>query len=140
MFEEEISPEELFRQFFGGGMGGGPFGGGPFGGFGAYNTSDNMFSKADDMDRRQRFRFQHERRRTRSQDTPDGRRRTTKTAAQPCQPGASISARCSTIIAALAATLHRPSALFPFLWISPDLPFSTLRQSPSATNPPPRLL
>lgn len=29
MFEEEISPEELFRQFFGGGMGG-PFGG-PFG-------------------------------------------------------------------------------------------------------------
>lgn len=31
MFEEEISPEELFRQFFGGGMGG--FGG-PMGGFG----------------------------------------------------------------------------------------------------------
>lgn len=30
MFEDEISPEELFRQFFGGGMGGG-FGGGPFG-------------------------------------------------------------------------------------------------------------
>nr|POE85512.1 putative j domain-containing protein c17a3.05c [Quercus suber] len=36
MFEEEISPEELFRQFFGGGGMGGPFGGmgGPFGGFG----------------------------------------------------------------------------------------------------------
>lgn len=32
MFEEEISPEELFRQFFGGGMGG--FGG-PFGKFSA---------------------------------------------------------------------------------------------------------
>ncbi|KAF2086001.1 DUF1977-domain-containing protein, partial [Saccharata proteae CBS 121410] len=35
MFEEEISPEEMFRQFFGGGMGGmggfgGPFGGGLF--------------------------------------------------------------------------------------------------------------
>lgn len=30
MFEEEISPEELFRQFFGGGMGGGGFGS-PFG-------------------------------------------------------------------------------------------------------------
>ncbi|KAI7187171.1 hypothetical protein KC363_g6188 [Hortaea werneckii] len=33
VFEEEISPEELFRQFFGGGMGGpfgGPFGGGMF--------------------------------------------------------------------------------------------------------------
>lgn len=29
-FEEEITPEELFRQFFGGGMGGGF--GGPFGG------------------------------------------------------------------------------------------------------------
>ncbi len=27
MFEEEISPEELFNRFFGGGMGGGPFGG-----------------------------------------------------------------------------------------------------------------
>ncbi|KAK3670537.1 Chaperone protein dnaJ [Recurvomyces mirabilis] len=34
MFEEEISPEELFRQFFGGGMGGGFGGGGPFGGGG----------------------------------------------------------------------------------------------------------
>ena len=33
MFEEEISPEELFRQFFGGG-GGGMFGGGPLGGMG----------------------------------------------------------------------------------------------------------
>lgn len=34
MFEEEISPEDLFRQFFGGGGMGGPFGGmgGPFGG------------------------------------------------------------------------------------------------------------
>ncbi|KAK0313860.1 Chaperone protein dnaJ [Friedmanniomyces endolithicus] len=35
MFEEEISPEELFRQFFGGGGfggGGGPFGGGMFNG------------------------------------------------------------------------------------------------------------
>jgi DnaJ family protein B protein 12 len=34
MFEEEISPEELFRQFFGGGFGGpmGGFGGGGFGG------------------------------------------------------------------------------------------------------------
>ncbi|KAF2262303.1 DnaJ-domain-containing protein [Lojkania enalia] len=33
MWEEEISPEEMFRQFFGGGMGGGfggPFGGGLF--------------------------------------------------------------------------------------------------------------
>ena len=35
MFEEEISPEELFRQFFGGGgMGGGGMFGGPFGGMG----------------------------------------------------------------------------------------------------------
>jgi hypothetical protein len=30
MFEEEISPEELFRQFFGGGMGN-------MGGFGTYD-------------------------------------------------------------------------------------------------------
>ena len=26
MWEEEISPEEMFNRFFGGGMGGGPFG------------------------------------------------------------------------------------------------------------------
>ena len=26
MFEDEISPEELFNRFFGGGGGGGPFG------------------------------------------------------------------------------------------------------------------
>ena len=32
MFEEEISPEELFRQFFGGGMGGAGMFGGPFAG------------------------------------------------------------------------------------------------------------
>jgi len=44
MFEEEISPEELFRQFFGGGMGGGGFGGGPFGGFGMYQ--DGSFTIA----------------------------------------------------------------------------------------------
>ncbi|KAF2872613.1 hypothetical protein BDV95DRAFT_570194 [Massariosphaeria phaeospora] len=40
MYEEEISPEELFRQFFGGGMGGGfggGGGGGPFGG-GIFDT------------------------------------------------------------------------------------------------------
>lgn len=35
MFEEEISPEELFRQFFGGGA----FGGGPMGGFGGTYSS-----------------------------------------------------------------------------------------------------
>lgn len=40
MFEEEISPEELFRQFFGGGMGGGPFGG--MGGFGGPGFVFNM--------------------------------------------------------------------------------------------------
>ena len=34
MFEEEISPEELFRQFFGGGGGMFGGGGGPFGGMG----------------------------------------------------------------------------------------------------------
>ena len=34
MFEEELTPEELFRQFFGGGMGAGPFGGTAFGGGG----------------------------------------------------------------------------------------------------------
>ncbi|KAF2709290.1 DUF1977-domain-containing protein [Pleomassaria siparia CBS 279.74] len=37
MWEEEISPEEMFRQFFGGGMGGGFGGGGPFGG-GIFDT------------------------------------------------------------------------------------------------------
>jgi len=42
MFDEEISPEELFRQFFGGG-GGGAFGG-PFGGFGEYILVEEMNS------------------------------------------------------------------------------------------------
>ncbi|KAI1851713.1 hypothetical protein JX265_010947 [Neoarthrinium moseri] len=32
MWEEEISPEEMFQRFFSGGFGGGPFGGGGFGG------------------------------------------------------------------------------------------------------------
>ncbi|CAK4033882.1 Hypothetical predicted protein [Lecanosticta acicola] len=40
MFEDEISPEELFRQFFGGGRGG-PFGGG-MGGFGGPGFVFNM--------------------------------------------------------------------------------------------------
>ena len=38
MFQEEISPEELFRQFFGGGFGGGGFGG-PFGKSNSQNAS-----------------------------------------------------------------------------------------------------
>ncbi|KZT09990.1 DnaJ-domain-containing protein [Laetiporus sulphureus 93-53] len=38
-FEGEISPEDLFNMFFGGGMGGGPFGGGPFGGGRVFTTS-----------------------------------------------------------------------------------------------------
>ncbi|KAK4610391.1 hypothetical protein CLAFUW4_13539 [Fulvia fulva] len=43
MFEEEISPEELFRQFFGGGGGmGGPFGGMGGGGFGGPGFVFNM--------------------------------------------------------------------------------------------------
>ena len=43
MFEEEISPEELFRQFFGGGGMGGPFGGGfGGGGFGGPGFVFNM--------------------------------------------------------------------------------------------------
>lgn len=41
MFEDEISPEELFRQFFGGGMGMGGFGG-PMGGFGGNGFVFNM--------------------------------------------------------------------------------------------------
>lgn len=36
MFEEEISPEELFNRFFGGGFG--AMGGGGFGGFGGKTT------------------------------------------------------------------------------------------------------
>jgi len=45
MFEEEISPEELFRQFFGGGMGGGGFGG-PFGGFGKHSAIETLKSSS----------------------------------------------------------------------------------------------
>ncbi|KAL9083521.1 MAG: hypothetical protein Q9159_005713 [Coniocarpon cinnabarinum] len=45
MFEEEISPEELFRQFFGGGgLGGGPFGmGGPMFGGSPFGGSSFVF-------------------------------------------------------------------------------------------------
>lgn len=32
MWDDEISPEEMFQRFFGGAFGGGPFGGGGFGG------------------------------------------------------------------------------------------------------------
>jgi DnaJ family protein B protein 12 len=42
MFEDEISPEELFRQFFGGGMGG-PFGGG-MGGMGGFGGPGFVFN------------------------------------------------------------------------------------------------
>ena len=45
MFEEDISPEELFRQFFGGGMGGGGGGfGGPFGTFSAPPPKSHLLS------------------------------------------------------------------------------------------------
>jgi DnaJ family protein B protein 12 len=87
MFEEEISPEELFRQFFGGGMGGGGFGGGPFGGFGVYkDDSIKIFThQLTRANRRQRLRLQHGRR-TWSTSTPNGRRRASKTTTQPREP------------------------------------------------------
>ena len=43
VFEEEISPEELFRQFFGGGLGRG-FGGPMGGGFGTITTSPQYYN------------------------------------------------------------------------------------------------
>lgn len=45
MFEEEISPEEMFRQFFGGGMGGM---GGPFGSFPSSNPTGYRIYKNTD--------------------------------------------------------------------------------------------
>lgn len=54
MFEEEISPEEMFRQFFGGGMGG--FGAGPFGmsdHFRSPTGQAQLGAEADGMARRQ---------------------------------------------------------------------------------------
>ena len=45
MFDDEMSPEDLFRQFFGGGMGGGfgGGGGGPFGGGGGLFDTGPQF-------------------------------------------------------------------------------------------------
>lgn len=127
MFEEEISPEELFRQFFGGGgMGGGPFGG-PFGGFGMYSQLGHFCSTANMRSnrRRKRFRLQHGRR-ARRQSTSNGRRHASKTATQPRQSSRSLPTRSTPVAATFTTPLHRPTALLPLLRLRTNIPFSPL--------------
>lgn len=141
MFEEEISPEELFRQFFGGGMGGGAFGG-PFGGFGTYRKSkENIYSATDRKinRRRQRLRLQHGRR-ARRPSTSNGRRRASKKTTQPRQPTSSLTSRRPARPSPPTAPLHRPPPLLHFLRQRPNLPLRALRQPAPAPNPAPRLV
>ena len=135
MFEEEISPEELFRQFFGGGMGGGGFGGGPFGGFGAYkgDSLTIFIQQLTRTNRRQRFRLQHGRR-TWSQDTPNGRRRSPKKTTQPRKPTTSITYGRTTVSPATASTIHHPSPVITLLRRRTNIPNRSFRKRCTADS------
>jgi len=129
MFEEEISPEELFRQFFGGGMGGGGFGGGPFGGFGMHKKQQCQNTHpATNMDhRRQRLRLQHGRW-TWSQSTPNGRRHASTKTSQPREPTASLTDGRITVSLAAASTVHHSSAVITLLRRCTDISKRPLRK------------
>ena len=129
MFEEEISPEELFRQFFGGGMGGGGFGGGPFGGFGMFK-SGNLRIPTQQLictNRRQRLRLQHGRR-TWSQSTPNGRRHASKKTSQPRQPTTSLTDGRTTVSSATTSTFHPSSLVITLLRRCTNIPQRSLRK------------
>ena len=129
MFEEEISPEELFRQFFGGGMGGGGFGGGPFGGFGMYKSGSLRIPTQQLIctNRRQRLRLQHGRR-TWSQSTPNGRRHASKKTSQPRQPTTSLTDGRTTVSSATTSTFHPSSLVITLLRRCTNIPQRSLRK------------
>lgn len=137
MFEEEISPEELFRQFFGGGMGGGGFGGGPFGGFGMYNGGSfkRLAQRLTCANRRQRLRLQHGRW-TWSTSTPNGRRCSSKKTTQPRKPTTSITYGRTTISPAAAPTLHHSPPVITLLRRRTNIPKRPLRKSRAAHGTP----
>jgi len=130
MFEEEISPEELFRQFFGGGMGGGGFGGGPFGGFGGMYNCDSLILHIQQLtcaNRRQRLRLQHGRR-TWRQSTPNGRRHASKKTSQPRQPTTCFTDGRTTISTAAAPPVHHSSPVITLLRRRTNIPKRPLRK------------
>jgi hypothetical protein len=137
MFEEEISPEELFRQFFGGGMGGGGFGGGPFGGFGVYkDDSIKIFThQLTRANRRQRLRLQHGRR-TWSTSTPNGRRRASKTTTQPREPTTCLTDGRTAISSAATPTIHYSPPVITLLRRRTNIPKRPLRKSRTAHRTP----
>ena len=140
MFDEEISPEELFRQFFGGGMGGGGFGGGPFGGFGMYKSGSLAISARQltcAIRRRKRLRLQHGRR-TWSQSTPNGRRRSSKKTTQPRQPATSLTDGRTAIPPTAAPPVYHSSSIIALLRRRTNIPQCLLRQS-STAHPSPHL-
>ena len=150
MFDDEISPEDLFRQFFGGGgmgMGGGGFGGGPFGMSYLHSFSASQSFRLTQHNRRwslrrPRLRLQHGRR-PRRPCTPIRRRRTTTTT-----PTSSTRPQCTTALlvtnttipATSVAPLHLPLTLWSLLRLQHTLrPLRQARPNP-AIHPTTRLL
>jgi len=133
MFEEEISPEELFRQFFGGGMGGGGFGGGPFGGFGMCKSGSVSIStqRLTCTNRRQRLRLQHGRR-TWSQSAPNGRRHASEKTPQPRKPNTSFTDGRTTVSPTAASTVHHSSPVITIFRRCTNIPKRSLRKRQTA--------
>lgn len=99
MFEEEISPEELFRQFFGGGA----FGGGPMGGFGGTYSSYSLTVQILTCICRTKLRIQHGPR-----DPRPTIRRWETASAWPTPEGRSAIARQHINLVTTATTSFRP--------------------------------
>lgn len=141
MFEEEISPEELFRQFFGGGMGGGGFGG-PFGGFG--KSLDDIGAEwhievLTTSSRRPRWlRLQRGRRARRARTSIRRQQPSTKTS-QPRERGPTITACSDTIPITTPHPVHPPTPELPVLRQRHNMAFSPLRQPFTSPNTAPHL-
>jgi hypothetical protein len=123
MFEEEISPEELFRQFFGGGMGGGGFGGGPFGGFGMYQNGGRKLLTQQ---------------LTRAQQAAE----TVSSSTWVADPESDYTRWAATILeeghtTIPTPTVHHPSSVFPLLRRRTNLPKCPLRQPSTTAHTPP---
>lgn len=145
MFDDEISPEDLFRQFFGGGgmgMGGGGFGG-PFG----MSISGVLQKSTTNQNnrwwpfRRPRLCLQHGRRPWSTCSSIRRRRTATTTpSSQRSQPTASIPSSISTVSPPATPPLHLPSSLRSLLWQRYTLrSFRTLRTL-TAIHPTPHQL
>lgn len=139
MFEEEISPEELFRQFFGGGMGGGGFGG-PFGGFGTSQTSAKEKSRNEVLTiqhrRSRRLRLQRGRRTWRASTSIRRQQPTTKTS-QPRGRRSNVPPRSDTVTSPITHPLHPTAPELSVLRRRHNMAFSPIRQPLTTANPTP---